>query len=130
MPVLDVKTSGEWLRGLMALGWTGKPHNTPSMVSNTRNLALISEAGRICRNAVRAGAFMTLVTGVNMSYQAQRQEGMDDLPSVGEIAKKYCGGGFGGYGLFLFTNSTNRDTFVAAGRGRIAIEPFIRNPGT
>jgi cytidyltransferase-like protein len=129
-PVLDMKTSGDWLAGMMALAWTGKPHNTPSLVSNSRNWDMIAEAGKVCRNAVRSGSFMTLVTGINLSYTVQRQEGMDELPSVGEIAKKYCGGGFGGYALYLFTNSTNRESFVAAGSGRIAIEPFIRQPGS
>jgi len=127
-PVLDMKTSGEWLRGLMALCWTGKPHNTPSLVSLNRNWDLIVEAGHMCRNAVRASSLPLLADGINTSYAVQRQEGMDDLPVVGEAAKKYCGGGFGGYALYLFTNSTSRQAFVAAGPGRIAIEPFIRQP--
>jgi mevalonate kinase len=128
-PVLDIKTNPDWLRGLMALFWTGKPHNTPSLVSNSRNWDMISAAGLICRNAIRSSSFMTLVNGINTSYAAQRQEGMDDLPAFGEMAKKYCGGGWGGYGLFLFTNPTARDTFVGAGSGRIAVEPYIRHPG-
>lgn len=128
-PVLAIKTPGEWLRGTMALLWTGKPHSTPSLVGMTRNMAMIAEAGRVCAGAVKHASMPMLVTGVNASYQAQLQEGMDPLPTFGEAAKKYCGSGFGGYGLFLFTNPTERDSFVGCGPDRIAVEPFLRLVG-
>lgn len=128
-PTLAFKTGGDWLRGLMAVMWLGKSHNTPSLVGMSHNLALIADAGRICCAAVKHGSLQMLVTGVNKSYEAQLQEGMESLPTFGEAAKKYCGGGFGGYGLFLFTNPTERDSFVGCGPDRIAVEPFLRPVG-
>lgn len=125
-PVLDMKTSGEFLRGHMALHWTGKPHNTPSLAGLTRDWDLIAEASRLARYGVRAGTLALIAGAVRMSYSIQLQEGMDPLSQHGEIAKKYCGSGFGGYALYLFTFPTERDTFVSWGCGRIAIEPYVR----
>lgn len=128
-PTLAIKTGGDWLRGLMAVMWLGKAHNTPSLVGLSHNLALIADAGRVCCAAVKHASLPMLVTGINKSYEAQLQEGMESLPTFGEAAKKYCGGGFGGYGLFLFTNLTERDSFVSSGSDRIAVEPFLRPVG-
>ena len=38
-------------------------------------------------------------------------------PHPGELARKYCGGGWGGYALYLFAEREERDTFVAAAAG-------------
>lgn len=51
-----------------------------------------------------------------------------NLPfSDGIVAAKYCGGGFGGYAVFLFSDRASRDLAVAALPQRLkAIEPFSR----
>lgn len=64
-----------------------------------------------------------------MSYAVQRDEGMHELaPADGALARKYCGGGFGGYALYLFESAAKRDAFVAAtaasDKKALAVEPF------
>ncbi len=55
---------------------------------------------------------------------------MTPLPDVPEaIAMKYCGGGWGGYSLYLFPDVARRDAFVQR-HDAIAIEPFLRRRGT
>jgi hypothetical protein len=44
---------------------------------------------------------------------------------AGAIACKYCGGGYGGYAVFLFTEPAARDAACAL-RGLRPIEPFVR----
>jgi hypothetical protein len=52
---------------------------------------------------------------------------MNPLPEVpGAIARKYCGGGHGGYALYLFAESTLRDAALAATPQLSAVEPFCR----
>ncbi len=53
-PVLDVKSSGEFLRGRMALYWTGVPHDTPAIVAGARDYEAIARAAR--RRARPCGA--------------------------------------------------------------------------
>ncbi len=61
------------------------------------------------------------------SYQAQLAEGMEELPEApGALARKYCGGGFGGYALYLFPAVEQRDAFVAATDAALAVEPYLR----
>ena len=91
-------------------------------------------------------------------FTLQLDEGMPALqpsaPHPGELARKYCGGGGGGYALLIFSEREQRDAFVSsepalsagmlkdgaasAGGGdleqrslklkslRIAIEPYVR----
>jgi hypothetical protein len=50
---------------------------------------------------------------------------MDPLPEAGEcLARKYCGGGFGGYALYLFGNTDERGRFVEQNAPARAIEPY------
>ena len=125
-PVLDVKTSGECLRGRMALHWTGTEHDTPAMVGGARDYDAIARAGATARAAVWANDFTGLAEAVRQSYAVQRAEGMaelrGDLP--GALAWKYCGGGFGGYAVYLFTEAAQRDAACAAA-GLRAIEPYV-----
>ena len=125
-PVLDVKTSGECLRGRMALHWTGTEHDTPAMVGGARDYDAIARAGATAREAVWQNSFAGMAEAVRQSYAVQRAEGMaelrGDLP--GALAWKYCGGGFGGYAVYLFTEAAQRDGACATA-GLRAIEPYV-----
>lgn len=125
-PVLDVKTNGEFLRGRMALYWTGTEHDTPGMVGGTRDYDAIARAGAAARDAVWANSLDGLAAAVRQSYAVQRAEGMAELPAgiPGALACKYCGGGFGGYALYLFAEPAQRDAACAA-PGFRPIEPFV-----
>jgi hypothetical protein len=51
---------------------------------------------------------------------------MKELPVIkGSLARKYCGGGHGGYALILFGDQRDRDEFVKSGGGK-SIEPFMK----
>jgi hypothetical protein len=50
---------------------------------------------------------------------------MKTIPSFGETAKKYCGGGWGGYALYLFENEVDRNQFLSM-ENTISIEPFLQ----
>lgn len=68
---------------------------------------------------------------MNAQAQVQLGEGMEALPDHGQVARKYCGGGFGGYALYLFESQEARDGFVGkVGQGKdgaTPIEPYIRH---
>jgi len=136
-PELEIKTRGDWLRGRMALRWCGKEHSTPSMVNDARDYDAIFRAGRAARDAVWQSSMAGLAAAVSQSYAVQRAEGMEPLPcdpdapdpalaACRPIAWKYCGGGFGGYAVYLFDGGAGRD---AAGRlpGFRPVEPFLRD---
>src|SRR4051812_31615497 len=109
-PSLEVKTSGGFLRGRMALFWTGAPHDTPGIVHGKRDYDGIARAGALGRDAVWHNDLSGIAAAVQQSYAVQRGEGMDALAEVpGAIACKYCGGGFGGYALYLFAEPPHRD---------------------
>lgn len=125
-PRLEFKRDGEMLRGRLALLWTGQPHDTPSVTDRDRDYDLIQKAGRLAREGVLQERLDLLAQSVRCSYQAQRGEGMAPLPHVpAAIAKKYCGGGWGGYALYLFTSKTDRDDFLRS-RDGVSIEAFLR----
>jgi hypothetical protein len=47
---------------------------------------------------------------------------------ISAIAKKYLGGGFGGYALYLFDSASKRDAFVATDtKTRKCVEPYLQN---
>ena len=46
----------------------------------------------------------------------------DDLP--GALAWKYCGGGFGGYAVYLFADAASRDAACTRPSFR-PIEPYV-----
>lgn len=125
-PVLDVKTSGECLRGRMALHWTGTEHDTPAMVGGARDYDAIARAGATARAAVWQNSFAGLAEAVRQSYAVQRAEGMAELRAdwPGALAWKYCGGGFGGYAVYLFAEAAQRDAACATA-GLRAIEPYV-----
>ena len=122
VPVLELKRNPDFLDGLMALHWTGGPHNTPKNADRARAYDLIYEAGQKAAEAVRYRFTLGIVEAVRMSYDAQLDEGMEQLPPVrNSIARKYCGGGWGGYALYMFARREHRDA-----SGLLAIEPYMR----
>ncbi len=125
-PVLHFKRNGDFLRGHMALHYTDIPHDTPANADNQRDYDLIEKAGRIGKEAVHAGSLGRLGECVATSYEAQLQEGMQELPPArGCLARKYCGGGWGGYAFYLFEQTGDRDAFVAQSNCNRPIEPYI-----
>jgi cytidyltransferase-like protein len=127
-PELELKTSGDFLRGRMALYWTGTSHDTPGIVHGERNYDAIAEAGAIAREAVWHNDLSQLAEAVRCSAAVQRSEGMAPLPDErtvpGMLAAKYCGGGFGGYAVFLFAEPAARG--AACGRPNFRpIEPYV-----
>lgn len=124
-PELEFKLNPKFLQGKMALWWSGLNHNTPSKTDLQRDYSLIEKAGKLCREAVLPQNLSTelLAEGINTSYEVQLGEGMDQLPVFNEIAKKYCGGGWGGYALYLFNSSEERDIFLKNEHTQ-PIEPF------
>ena len=38
---------------------------------------------------------------------------------------KYCGGGYGGYSMYIFYNNKDRDKFVSSTPSSLKIEPYI-----
>ena len=135
-PVLEVKHSGDFLRGRMALFWTGLEHSTPGVADQGRDYDGIARAGALAREGVWQQSIDGIAAGVRASYQVQRGEGMLPLPgdpaaatpaaltACRPLAWKYCGGGFGGYALYLFAEQARRD--AACGLpGFRAVEPYL-----
>ncbi|HWA08049.1 MAG TPA: adenylyltransferase/cytidyltransferase family protein [Opitutaceae bacterium] len=134
-PALELRTDGSLVRGRMALYWSGQPHCTPDMVDDARDYAAIVQASRAARDAVWRQDYAALADAVRASCAVQRAEGMEPLPgdpaaaanpplaASRPLAWKYCGGGFGGYAVYLFADQAGRD---AACRlpGFRAVEPY------
>lgn len=127
-PVLELKHNAEFLQGRMALYWTGTSHHTPGVVEHPRDFAGIEAAGRLARDAVWASSLDGLAQAVDGSYQVQLGEGMEPLPEggAGVLARKYCGGGFGGYALYLCESAAVRDGLCGQ-RGFRTIEPYVKS---
>lgn len=125
-PELELKTSGDFLRGRLALFWTGHDHDTPELVNRPRDFDAIERAGKIARDAVWHNDLAQLAAGVRETYAMQLGEGMTALPAdvPGALACKYAGGGFGGYALFLFADKSARDAACTRENFR-PIEPFL-----
>ncbi len=126
-PSLELKTDGEMLGGShMALHWSGNSHSTPGVVDQGRNYQSIEQAGATARQAVWNSNYPQLADAVAQSYQVQLAEAMRPLPAdmPGLLARKYCGGGFGGYAVYLFETANARDLAVNE-RGLMPIEPFV-----
>ena len=109
----------------MALLWSGTSHDTPSVADNPRDYAAIEKAALIAREAVLGKNLQRLGEAVRASYAVQLDEGMQPLPEApGGLGFKYCGGGFGGYALYLFGSRRERDAFVSENPPARPIEPF------
>ena len=125
-PDLEVKTRGEFLQGRMALLWTGATHDTPGIVHGQRDYDAIVRAGATAREAVWRNDLAGLAAAVRQSYAVQQAEGMDPLPAdfPGALGWKYCGGGFGGYAVYLFADRAARDAACTRPNVR-PIEPYV-----
>lgn len=126
-PVLEFKINPDWLAGRMLIVWTGSAHITPNFVGMKRNYKGIATAGKIAAKAVLQKDFKELCRAVSMSYSVQLKEGMEELPNVPRAkAKKYLGGGHGGYALYLFNSAKDRAFAVSKTYSKI-IEPYIES---
>lgn len=125
-PVLSMKRNPSFLRGLMALLWTGNGHDTPTNASRKRDYNAIVKAGNTAEYAVSSGEVKMLSRAVHQSYEIQLAEGMAPLPYFRDSVKKYCGGGWGGYALYLFQEEYMRDMFLKEVRDTMAIEPYMK----
>jgi hypothetical protein len=124
-PSLEFKSDGTMLRGLMALWWSGKSHDTPAMADQKRDYAAIGSASHLARKGVLTGDVRKLGEGIKASHAVQVGEGMSPLPdSPGCLGRKYCGGGFGGYALYLFETNDARNSYVKGTTGARPIEPY------
>jgi cytidyltransferase-like protein len=126
-PVLDFKHNGDFLSGRMAILWTGTSHDTPGVANLPRDYDRIAQSARIARDGVLGADIRKLSEAVNLYHATQLDEGMDPLPEInGAITRKYCGGGYGGYALYLFSEPAARDAAVSSTPELRAVEPFCR----
>ena len=126
-PELDFKRNGDFLNGLMAINWSGRDHDTPGVVDQERDYQLIARSGRIAREGVLKADVQQIAKGIQVYYSGQIDEGMQPLEeSPTALAWKYCGGGYGGYSLYLFGSQTDRDAWVDSDSDRRAIEPYCK----
>lgn len=123
-PVLVHHDSGDWLRGKMALLWTGQSHDSASIAKFPRYLKSIENASVAAMKAVQRKSIDMLADAIDMSFNQQLAEGMQPLPVLG-IAAKYCGAGWGGYAVYLFEDEGHRDAAVRS-RGLMAVEPYCK----
>lgn len=118
-PVLELKANPDFLKGKMALYWTGKSHDNKDNLNRDRKYRWIQKAGETAYESVRDKSLEELCYAVNHSYFAQLEEGMEPLPDFGQSAKKYCGGGHGGYALYIFEDGKRPANLIP-------IEPYIK----
>ncbi len=125
-PVLHFKRNGDFLHGHMALHYTDIPHDTPGNADNERDYDMIEAAGALAKKGVIEASISKLGEAIGLSYEMQLKEGMRPLPeATGCVGRKYCGGGWGGYALYLFHSTEDRDNFVASANCNRPIEPYI-----
>ena len=130
LPVLDFKNTGSFLSGLIAVYDTRIRHDTPVLASRTRDFQAIARAARVARLGVQQQDVRTLAVGVSMNYHAQLDEGMEPLPDIrGSLAGKYCGGGHGGYAVYLFESVRDREKALSLCKDLYPVEPYCRTFG-
>jgi cytidyltransferase-like protein len=126
-PVLDFKQNGDFLMGCIAISWSGQSHDTPGVANHPRDYERIAESGRIARDGALHANIHRLAEGISVYHQTQLAEGMQPLAEIpGAIARKYCGGGYGGYVLYLFDEPGLRTRAITAHEALRAVEPFCR----
>lgn len=134
-PELEFKTNGAMLKGRLALYWSGTSHDTPGAVGLARDYDAIERAGKVAREAVKNDDLALLAEAIKQSYAVQRGENMTPLPGdpqsskplpagIRPLAWKYCGGGFGGYALYLFATKAERDQLCETEHFR-PVEPYV-----
>jgi len=128
-PKLIVKRNPVFLEGVMALLWTGNEHDTPNNVDRKRNYKEIieaSECGRTILDLPSRYFHEKVADVVELSYEIQLEEGMKPLKKYSARGRKYCGGGWGGYALYIFDGKRTRDYFCEVHDDAIAIEPYMK----
>lgn len=126
-PVLDFKRNGDFLTGCLAILWTGSPHDTPGVVNLARDYDGIARSSRVAREGVLHADSHRLAEGMAIYHATQLAEGMAPLPEIpGSLARKYCGGGHGGYALYLFGSPQDRDHAIADSPSLRAVEPVCQ----
>lgn len=111
----------------MAVLFTGSEHDTPGYVDNQRDYDKIYQASQVAAEAVLKEDLALLGKAVGLSYDVQMGEGMLPLPeAAGCLGRKYCGGGFGGYAVYLFESLEARNMFCETVPETQAIEPLVR----
>lgn len=129
-PVLDFKNTGEFLRGRMAIYDTRIKHNTPGLAGLERPFRKIAKAASVARLGIKEQDIAVLAIGVQMSYQLQLEEGQAPLPKIGDcLAHKYCGGGHGGYAVYLYETPEAREAALESCEDLYPVEPFCRTFG-
>ena len=119
-PILELKINPDFLNNRMAILYSGINHKSASLRYLDRDYELIEESGKMAYKAIINKNLSDLDNAVNMSYEAQLKEGMIKLKTYGELSKKYCGSGWGGYSLYMFDNSKQIPDFM------IPIRPYIK----
>jgi len=137
-PKLLLKTSGDVLKGRMALEWAGYPHTSSTKQvcdgmhaeNGPGHINKRAQAARIAARGVSHNDFADICCGIRWSYQIQQAEGMQEIDDRASGAVyKYCGAGFGGYIVHLFQGSGDRDAFVELDPDkRMVVEPYLRKP--
>ena len=125
-PVLDAQVNCDFLRGKMAIEWSGSGHSTGDLVDRKRDYDTIAKASVEAREAVMAQDVQGLMSAVQMSYEAQLDEGMTKLGRLFGCASKYLGSGHGGYILRLFYDGDLRDRYVAETCDARVVEPYSK----
>ncbi|MBK1831731.1 cytidyltransferase, partial [Verrucomicrobiaceae bacterium R5-34] len=124
-PVLDFKRNGDMLTGKMAILWTQGEHDTPSFADDDRDYATIERSGHLAREGVLNEDIHKLAEGIQVYHGVQLEEGMEPLPEIaGSIARKYSGGGHGGYALYLFESESARQAALEITSDLKAVEPY------
>lgn len=124
-PALDFKRNGDMLSGKMAILWTGAEHDTPGFADDQRDYDQIEQSGKLAREGVLNEDLQQLAAGIYLYHESQLEEGMKPLPEIeGSIAHKYCGGGHGGYALYLFESRSQRNAAVEADADLRPVEPY------
>jgi cytidyltransferase-like protein len=121
-PILEFKSNPSFLNGKMSIYWTGTPHTTKDLANLDRDYDLLLEGSKVGREAVLASDYDKLCKAVEMTHEVQIKEGMEELPSFGEKARKYVGGGHGGYAVYLFDQRPYNKSLIQ-------IEPFMKSFG-
>jgi mevalonate kinase len=129
---LELKVDGAFLRGRLALYWTGNPHDTPDLAKNPRDYAALARASLIAREAAWQRDLVKLAQAVRDTHAVQLAEGMTPLDGAAKLssdaqplAAKYCGGGYGGYAVYLFKETAHRDAACKVDGFR-AVEPYLK----
>lgn len=126
-PDLSIKRDGSMLKGRMAVYYTGSQHDTPGMSEDERDYDMIVESSKIAAEGVEHQDIHKLAAGMRLYHEMQLKEGMAPLAVVeGMLEHKYCGGGFGGYALYLFDDPAKRDDFVSKTNDARAVEPYLK----